>query len=223
VNAIDAPTRRRTLDGWFCRAALGVLVATVALPVVAASVRQLAFAELCDRADLIIEGRVVTSDARNEGPGRGIRTYVRVEVLDRLKGPAAGTEIELRFAGGSIAGRTMSVGDMRIPAVGEVGLYFVESLDRTQIHPLVGWDQGHFLEQLDEATGAAGIYTPSGRAVLGIGADASRTQPRPVQSGHGMALEVEVAGAGGDSRQPMSVQAFKKRVREVLAVQAAKR
>lgn len=195
----------------------------MALPVFATSVRQLAFAELCDRADLIIEGRVVATDARNEGPGRGIRTYVRIEVLDRLKGPAVGTEIELRFAGGSVAGRTMSVGDMRMPAVGEVGIYFVESLGRSQIHPLVGWDQGHFLEQLDEATGAAGIYTPSGRAVLGIGADASRTQPRPVQSGHGMALEVEVAADEGEPRQPMSVEAFKKRVREVVTAQAAQR
>lgn len=202
---------------------LGVLIGAAALPALASSVRQFAFAELCDRAQLIIEGRVVAAEARHEGPGRGIRTYVRIEVLDRFKGPAVGSEIELRFAGGSVDGLTMSISDMRMPQPGEVGIYFVESLDRAQVHPLLGWDQGHFLERADEATGATGMFTPSGHAVLGIGADASQLQPRAVQSGHGAALEIELAAAEGDSRQPMSVQAFIDRLRQVLAAQAAGR
>lgn len=195
----------------------------VAQPALASSVRQLAFTEICDRAELIFEGRVVATDARNEGPGRGIRTYVRIEVLDRLKGPAAGSEIELRFAGGSVAGHTMSVGDMRMPAVGEVGIYFVESPGGAQIHPLVGWDQGHFIEQFDEATGAAGIFTPSGHAVLGIAKNAAPTEPRRVLSGHGAALGIEIAAATTESPRPIGVQAFKDRVREVLAAQAGQR
>ena len=186
-------------------------------PVAATSVRQLTFAELCDHSDLVIEGRVVAAEAREDGLGGGIGTYIRIEVLDRLKGPDVGAELELRFAGGTVAGHSLTISDLRIPEVGEVGIYFVESLRERHINPLVGWSQGHFLELVDEQTGLPRVFTPDKRAVLGVGSSASSLPQRQILSGDGTALEVQVAAARGPSQAAMSAIDFKTLVRQGIA------
>jgi hypothetical protein len=47
---------------------------------------------------------------------------------------------------------------MQLPQEGEHGIYFVESLERLQVHPLYGWSQGHFIVEHD-ATGIQRIMT----------------------------------------------------------------
>ena len=207
---------------------MGLCLATItATPVVASSVLQFTFDELNDHADLIIEGRVVAAQSRVEYPGGRIATYVRIAVLERLKGPDVGSEVELRFAGGTVGGLSLEIADMRLPAVGEVGIYFVESLRERQVHPLVGWSQGHFLERNDKKTGLPGVFTPAGKAVLGIGRAASVVQRRPVLSGTGTALEVLTEDAPTASRPAMSATEFKDTIRRTVAAlatsQAAKR
>ncbi len=205
---------------------MGLCLATItATPVFASSVLQFTFDELSDHADLIIEGRVMSVESRVENPGGRIATYVRIAVLDHLKGPDVGPELELRFAGGTVAGLSMEIADMVFPVVGETGIYFVESLRERQINPLVGWSQGHFLEQSDEKTGLPGVFTPAGKAVLGIRSAASIVQQRQVLSGTGTALgvlveNVLVEDAPSASRPAMSTTEFKDEIRRRVATLA---
>jgi len=39
----------------------------------------------------------------------------------------------------------VQVSGLRIPEDGEQGIYFVESVSRDLINPLIGWSQGHFV------------------------------------------------------------------------------
>jgi len=195
-------------------------LALVATPAVATSVLQFSFDELGDHADLIIEGWVVSAESRVESPDGQIATYVRIVVLDRIKGPDVGAELELRFVGGTVAGYTLEVSDMVVPAVGERGIYFVESLRERQVNPLVGWSQGHFLERIDEQTGLPGVFTPAGKAVSGIRAGASVAQQRQVLQGTGTALGVLVEDARSRSRPAMSATDFKDEIRRSVAALA---
>ncbi len=56
---------------------------------------------------------------------------------------------------------------MQMPEVGEQGIYFVESLQRRQVHPLYGWAQGHFLVVADER-GVRRVLTKSRRPVTAM-------------------------------------------------------
>ena len=202
---------------WIRCLVVGWVLGIAANPVAATSVRQFTFAELGDHSDLIIEGRVVAAEARADGLGEGIGTYIRIEVLDRLKGPNTGSEVELRFAGGTVAGRSLTISDMRMPEVGEVGIYFVESLLERQVNPLVGWSQGHFVELIDDQSGLPRVFTPDKRAILGMRSNASSTQQRPVLPGNGTVSDVQVAAARGPSRAAMRAPDFKKLVRQSMA------
>ena len=202
---------------------IAAILSFAARPGAATSIKQFTFPELSDHASLIIEGKVIAAEARADGLGGGIGTYVRVRVLDRLKGPEFGPEVELRFAGGTVADRTLQVADMVIPKLGETGVYFVESVDAYQINPLVGWSQGHFVEIADAQTGLRRVYTLDRRAILGIGGGPS-AQERPALSGnHGTALEIQVAKKPGQSSHAMSSTEFKDSIRRDIALRAGTR
>jgi hypothetical protein len=208
----------RALTGWAgARLALiAALVALAATPAAATSIKQFRLAELGDHASLIIEGQVIAAVAREDGLGGGIGTYVRIRIIDRLKGPDVGPEVELRFAGGTVGDQTLQLADMVIPKSGETGVYFVESLDAYQLNPLVGWSQGHFVEMTDPQTGLRGMYTPDRRAILGIGS--AGVQQQQVMSGsHGTALEIQAATKSGQSPRAMNSTVFKRFIRKVLA------
>ena len=64
----------------------------------------------------------------------------------------------------------MSISDMKVPQVGERGIYFVESLERSQVHPLYGWSQGHFIVEMDD-TGADRVMTTRKQPVTGLTLD----------------------------------------------------
>ena len=110
----------------------------------ASTVLEMNFEDVVSQSELVFEGQVLGLESRQLRDG-SIHTFVRFTVRDVIKGSYAGEEIELGFLGGSVGGRTLQVSDMQIPGIGETGIYFVESLTRAQVHPLVGWDQGHFL------------------------------------------------------------------------------
>jgi len=202
---------------------MAVILSIAAIPGAATSIRQFTFAELSDHAGLIIEGRVIAAVAREDGLGGGIGTYVRIRVLDRLKGPEVGPEVELRFAGGTVANRTLQFADMVIPKIGEIAVYFVESVDTYQINPLVGWSQGHFVEIDDAQTGLRRLYTPDGRAILGIGGGPEVQQQEVLSGSHGTALEIQVAKKRGRSPHAMNSTEFKDFIRRDIALRASTR
>ena len=124
--------------------ALVLILLTASSGLMATTVAQLSFDDVVANAELVFEGRVLAVEARETGP-RSIHTFVEFEVLDVLKGEYTEQRIELSYLGGRGGSRQLEVSEMQVPAVGETGVYFIESLSADQLHPLVGWSQGHYL------------------------------------------------------------------------------
>jgi hypothetical protein len=114
----------------------------------ASSILQIDTTQLVNNAELVFEGEVLTSRSEQASSGY-IYTYVDFLVTDVLIGNVvAGTVLPLRFTGGTVGDLKLDVGSV-IPTMGEHGVYFIESLDKPLINPLLGWSQGHFRIQLD--------------------------------------------------------------------------
>ncbi len=123
----------------------------------ASSVREVSLNEMIQKSQFVFEGTVTVIEARGNSQKR-IHTYVTFEITDVIKGEYPRKTITLRFLGGTVGGVTLAVSDMQLPQEGEHGIYFVESLERLQVHPLYGWSQGHFIVEHD-ATGIQRIMT----------------------------------------------------------------
>ena len=110
----------------------------------ASSVLEVSLNEMLQKSQLVFEGTVTTIEARENSQKR-IHTYVTFEINDIIKGKYERDFITLSFLGGTVGDVTRAVSDMQFPEKGEHGIYFVESLERTQVNPLYGWSQGHFI------------------------------------------------------------------------------
>lgn len=71
-------------------------------------------------------------------------------MIDVIKGDYSGDSLELKFMGGAFNGQMVEISGLVMPAEGEQGIYFVESLNTDMINPLLGWSQGHYLIVDDE-------------------------------------------------------------------------
>ncbi len=149
-----------------CLSLISVLLVSLSLPAFATTVLQLSFEEVAESAELIFEGRVTDVEVVQTGP-RSIHTNVTFEVISVIKGNYADTGITLQFLGGEVDGRRLVVQGMQMPAQGDTGIFFVESLQETLIHPLVGWSQGHFLLETD-STGETRVLSAEHAPVTGI-------------------------------------------------------
>src|SRR4030042_3212955 len=123
----------------------------------ASSVREVSIDEMLQKAQFVFEGTVTAIEARENSQKR-IHTYGTFEIKDIIKGEYHSNVITLSFLGGTVGDVTLAVSDMRLPQIGEHGIYFVESLERLQVHPLYGWSQGHFIVERD-VTGSERIMT----------------------------------------------------------------
>jgi len=147
----------------------GILVVWLAiLPARASTVLEMSFQEVVDHAELVFEGRVRAVDARRDAEGM-IHTWVEFDVLEVLKGEHPSSALTLRFLGGTVGTQRLEVTDLQLPQVGETGFYFVESLTRPQVNPLVGWSQGHFLIE-PRADGQPGVLSAHHEPVLAVSA-----------------------------------------------------
>ena len=122
--------------------------------------------QIAIKAELVFEGEVLLRESRREPNSGIINTYVTFSILDVIKGSYGANTIELKFTGGSIGNEVVEVNGLLIPAEGEQGIYFVESINRNLITPLIGWSQGHFIVQ--EENGRRIVYTVDNRPVTGI-------------------------------------------------------
>lgn len=127
---------------WFFVLAFALLYAG---HVKASTVLKVSFNQVCHGAELIFEGRVVSKESRLSSTTGNPFTYFTFEIIDNIKGSYPGNTIELGFMGGPKGDYVMTVSDMRMPEIGERGIYFVENLSVQQVHPLCGWHQGHYL------------------------------------------------------------------------------
>ncbi len=195
---------------YLTRGLLGCILVTVfASTAHGTSVRAVNMAEMLEQSALVFEGRVIGLQARQDSGTGNIHTYVNFEVLDVLKGEYSNNTIELSFLGGTVGGATLAVGDMQMPEEGEKGIYFVESLQRTQVHPLYGWSQGHFVVVADER-GVERVLTKTKRPVV-----AMQYSSKIRRLSDGIALGVTVTEAD-ELTEAMTVTDFKQQLSTML-------
>jgi hypothetical protein len=111
----------------------------------ATTILQTNFEQVVKGSELIFEGKAIYKETRVSPENGKPFTYFTFQVLDVMKGSYSDTTIELGFMGGLKGKFTLTVSDMRMPEVGERGVYFVEKVNVQQINPLYGWRQGHYL------------------------------------------------------------------------------
>ncbi len=104
---------------------------------------------LARQSELIFEGEVLSKAVRPSPYTGQPCTYFLFRIIDVIKGSYAQPRIRLCFAGGTLNGVTLRVSDMTMPTVGETGIYFVATLKGEPVHPLLGWQQGHYLIRKD--------------------------------------------------------------------------
>ncbi len=107
-------------------------------------------------------------------------------------------------------GVALRVSYLHIPELGEQGIYFVESLSRPLVNPLVGWHQGHYLVDREQGTSRSMVRTLDGKPVFGL-------EPAGAQgiSRGGGAAGVEVRPRK-PLEMPMTPDDFKARIRGML-------
>ena len=184
----------------------------------AASVRHVTLDEMLQQCQFVFEGKVLALEARENSQKR-IHTYVTFEILDVIKGEYPGDTLTLSFLGGTVGDVTMGVSDMKVPQVGERGIYFVESLERSQVHPLYGWSQGHFLVQADD-TGMDRVMTSNEHPVTEVMKDMSVEQMNSNQKttpllSEGVAKGVSYAQKSNGNKG-LTVAEFKKILHEKM-------
>lgn len=122
--------------------------------------------QVAQQAEFIFEGEVILSETRQDSGTGIISSYVTFSIWDVVKGDYDADSVELKFMGGVFNGQIVEVSGMRIPQPGEQGVYFVESISRDLINPLLGWSQGHFI--IVEENGVRRISTADNKAVTDV-------------------------------------------------------
>ncbi len=194
------------------RSRAGFLLALLlCLPgLVASSVRATSIVEMIAGSELVFEGRALSSRAQSDPENdRLIYTFVRFEVSEVLKGSWSEPTIELRFLGGRIDERRLQVSDMTMPATGERGVYFVESLAQRLIHPLFGWAQGH-LRIVEDSQGQKRVYASDLQPIVSV---------RNVAAATGLSRGIAEGLTPGSSEEPaeaLRLEDFKQQLRRMI-------
>jgi hypothetical protein len=193
---------------------LGALLFLLAFQSSGSTIREVSVDEMLGGSQLLFDGRVIAQQVVQEPSNGRIYTLVTFEIIDILKGSVAGERVRLRFLGGTLNGLTLSVGDMRLPPLGERGIYFVEGPGRDQVHPFYGWEQGHLLVERDAASGDSLVRTPEGNPVYSVDS-AGPTAPAAAGISTGEARGMRTRRRSV-AESPMTVEMFKARLRELL-------
>ena len=174
--------------------------------------------EVAQDAELIFEGKVVEHNVRKNAAGM-IVTYVTFRIEELIKGEYDETLLELKFTGGRLGGQIMEISGLRIPSPNEEGIYFVESVNRNLVNPLLGWSQGHYL--IYEQNGERRVRTVNDRPVT----DVLSTQSVPVALRRPVSvIDGDTDPATGvvapsqilDSDQALTTELFKAKIRALI-------
>jgi hypothetical protein len=175
------------------------------------------FEEMTDRADLVFVGKALSSRSewRSVGTNRVIFTLVDYETHDVLKGNGD-KSVTLQFLGGTVGEVTMEVSGVPKFNVGERVILFVEK-NGIQFCPLVGVFHGKFGLRRDEKTGRDIVLMHDGKplrdvAEIGTGEGAEFGPKRRT-----------LAIPSSPSREPLSADDFKVKVREHLSKHAVQK
>ncbi len=143
------------------------LISTAIFPLSAwaSSVRQLDMEQVVSGANLVVDATVIEVTAEPASKGRAIMTRVTFQINEVVKGEWGDDQISLHFLGGRVTGRQLKIDNMQIPLLGERGIYFVRDPQKTSVHPLKGWSQGHFI--IDEkSSDEARVKAADGRYLV---------------------------------------------------------
>ena len=127
-----------------------LILTCLCLSATATTVLEMDIDDIARDAELVFEGTVLVSEIRKDTNSGIISTYVTFQIIDIIKGNYDANDLELKFMGGELNGEVVQVSGLTIPEIGERGIYFVESLSRDLINPLLGWSQGHFIVLEDD-------------------------------------------------------------------------
>ena len=160
-------------------------------------------------AEFVFEGAVISSETRQDSNSGIISTYVTFQIND----------VELKFMGGVFNGQIVEVSGMRIPEMNEQGIYFVESMSRDLINPLIGWSQGHFI--IHDDNGTRRISTAGDQPVLEVQAVSSipRSIKKPLSTVEGnsdIAAGVMTESSPIMIERALTVEEFKSRISDLL-------
>ncbi|NQV70078.1 MAG: hypothetical protein HQ498_08640 [Pseudohongiella sp.] len=175
--------------------------------------------QVAQQAEFIFEGEVIHSETRQDSGSGIISSYVTFSVNDVVKGDYNADSIELKFMGGAFNGQVVQVSGLRIPQLGEQGIYFVESTSRDLINPLLGWSQGHFI--IVEDNGVRRISTVDNKPVTEVESvtaiPAAIKKPLAVIEGNtDVAAGVMTESSPIMIRRALTVDEFKLRIVEIL-------
>ncbi len=170
-------------------------------------------------AEFVFEGEVIHSETRQDNNSGIISTYVTFQIDDILKGEYSGESVELKFMGGVFNGEIVQVSGMRIPQMAEQGIYFVESMSRDLVNPLIGWSQGHFI--IVDDNGVSRISTADKQPVLEIQAVSSipRSIKKPlslVEGNSDIAAGVMTETSPIMIQRALTVDEFKARITDLI-------
>ena len=199
---------------------VGVLISYLLLvsPLWATTILGMNIDEVAQGAELIFEGKVVEHNVRENTAGM-IVTYVTFRIEELIKGQYDEPLLELKFTGGSLGGQIMEISGLRIPSPNEEGIYFVESVNRNLVNPLLGWSQGHYL--IYEESGERRVSTVNDRPVT----DVLSTQSVPVALRRPVSvIDGDTAPATGvvapsetlDPDQALTTESFKAKIRALI-------
>ena len=179
------------------------------LPAFGSSVLAVSLELLSTRSELIFEGEVINTQSSFDADQTKIHTYVTFRITDIVGGSYAGTEITLPFLGGTVGGIGLQVADSTIPKLGETGIYFVEAVNRFQVNPFYGVDQGHFL--VIESNGQRITTTRSRKMITGFLVAEDGTSVDKLSNGVALGLSVD---ANGNLPSGVTVLQFKQKILE---------
>ncbi len=170
-------------------------------------------------AEFVFEGAVINSETRQDSNSGIISTYVTFLINDIIKGDYSGESVELKFMGGAFNGQIVQVSGMRIPEMAEQGIYFVESMSRDLINPLIGWSQGHFI--IVDDNGTRRISTAGNQPVIEVEAVSaiprSIKKPQSVVEGNtDIAAGVMTETSPIMIERALTVEDFKSRIADLL-------
>ena len=171
-------------------------------------------------AEFVFEGSVINSETRQDSSSGIISTYVTFQINDIIKGDYSGESVELKFMGGAFNGQIVQVSGMRVPEMNEQGIYFVESMSRDLINPLIGWSQGHFI--IVDDNGTRRVSAAGNQPVLDVEAvssiPSSIKKPLSIAEGNiDIAAGVMTQTSSIMVERALTVEQFKSRIADLLA------
>jgi hypothetical protein len=162
----------------------------------ASTVRQVGFDELVARSEIVFHGRVTGVESFTNQNRQSVYTEIEFQVLETIVGSHQDSFLRLTFPVGSKDGLEVVIHGLKIPALGQEGVYFVESTEQSMVNPFYGWKQGQFIVTRDTEKNNPRVLTADGNPITSV---SPAPTPSSISISNGAALGVESAPGGSVS------------------------